>query len=106
MEEQSGSGKLVIGLVLVLLLLVITPIILFLGAGDEAETDPNAPCVIEGIIIGDTEQQEKPKTSIPEQYRQGVEDAAKTAGLPVGIIAAQLQQESNWNPKAQSPVGG
>lgn len=105
MEEQSGSGKLVIGLVLVLLLLVITPIILFLGAGDEAETDPNAPCVIEGIIIGDTEQQEKPKTSIPEQYRDAVEVAAKTAGLPVGIIAAQLQQESNWNPKAQSPVG-
>ena len=42
---------------------------------------------------------------IPEQYREAVEKSADTAGLPVGIIAAQIQQESGWNPKAVSPVG-
>ncbi|WP_434922608.1 transglycosylase SLT domain-containing protein [Glutamicibacter sp. PAEs-4] len=42
---------------------------------------------------------------IPAQYREAVEKSADTAGLPIGIIAAQINQESGWNPKAVSPVG-
>ncbi|WP_083515695.1 transglycosylase SLT domain-containing protein [Glutamicibacter mysorens] len=41
----------------------------------------------------------------PEQYRKAVEKSADTAGLPIGIIAAQINQESGWGPKAVSPVG-
>lgn len=102
MEESGGSAKLVIGGLLALVFLVVTPMLLFLGSSDEPEVDSNGQCVIEGVAAGDTD---KPQVSIPEQYREAVEQAAKKAGLPTGIIAAQIQQESNWNPKAQSPVG-
>lgn len=104
MEEQSGGAKIVLAVLGIMLLLVITPIILFLGAGSNDEPDPYAPCVIDGTPINNTEQQE-PTVKIPEQYRDAVEKSANTAGLPVGIIAAQIQQESGWNPKAVSPVG-
>lgn len=101
MEESGGAAKLAIGGVLALVLLVLTPVML-LGATDEPPADPNGQCVVEGAPVGDTD---KTKAGIPEQYREAVEAAAKTAGLPVGVIAAQIQQESNWNPKAKSPVG-
>lgn len=104
-EEQGGGAKIVLAILGVLLLLIITPIILFLGGGSDEETDPNAPCVIEGTPIGETESDEKPTVKIPEEYREAVDQSASTAGLPVGIIAAQIEQESGWNPKATSPVG-
>ena len=34
-----------------------------------------------------------------------MEEAARTAGLPVSVVAAQLQQESDWNPNAASSAG-
>lgn len=43
--------------------------------------------------------------AIPDEYLEAVKKSAATAGLPVSVIAAQLQQESNWDPNAQSPVG-
>jgi len=104
-EEQGGGAKIVLAILGVLLLLIITPIILFLGGGSDEETAPNAPCVIEGTPIGETESDEKPTVKIPEEYREAVDQSASTAGLPVGIIAAQIEQESGWNPKATSPVG-
>lgn len=104
-EEQGGAAKIILAVLGVLLLLVITPIILFLGAGEEhTAADPYAPCVIEGTPIGETDQ-DGTTVTIPEQYRDAVEQSAHTAGLPVGIIAAQIQQESGWNPTAISPVG-
>lgn len=42
---------------------------------------------------------------VPDEYQDYVESAAKESGLSVGIIAAQLKAESNWDPKAVSPVG-
>lgn len=102
-EEQGGGAKISIAVLGVLLLLATTPIILFLGVGDETPNDPYLPCVIDGKPINHTENESG--VSIPEQYRAAVEDAAGTAGLPVGIIAAQISQESSWNPQAQSPKG-
>lgn len=104
-EEQGGGAKIILAVLGILLLLVITPIILFLGAGDNEQADPNAPCVIEETPIADADKDGKPTVKIPEQYREAVEQSAQSAGLPVGIIAAQIQQESGWNAKAVSPVG-
>lgn len=104
MEEQGGGAKIILAVLGVLLLLVITPIILFMGGGDSEEPDPNAPCVIDGAPIGKGNDGTS-TVKIPAQYREAVEKSADTAGLPVGIIAAQIQQESGWNPKAVSPVG-
>lgn len=107
-EEQGSGAKIILAVLAVLLLLVITPIILFLGAGEESPTaDPYAPCVIEGkpLTNGQSKQDGKAGAKIPEQYREAIEDSAHTAGLPVGILAAQISQESNWSPRAVSPAG-
>ena len=42
---------------------------------------------------------------IPKEYAAAVKSAAKVSGLPESIVAAQIQQESNWDPKAGSPAG-
>ncbi|WP_190264511.1 transglycosylase SLT domain-containing protein [Glutamicibacter nicotianae] len=62
------------------------------------------PSVIEGTPIGKGNDGTS-TVKIPAQYREAVEKSADTAGLPIGIIAAQINQESGWNPKAVSPVG-
>ncbi|KHL01747.1 transglycosylase SLT domain-containing protein [Sinomonas humi] len=42
---------------------------------------------------------------VPNGWGPAVDAAAKTAGLPSSVLAAQLAAESGWNPKATSPVG-
>lgn len=43
--------------------------------------------------------------AIPNGWGGLVDAAAKTAGLPISVVAAQLKQESDWNEAARSPVG-
>jgi soluble lytic murein transglycosylase-like protein len=44
---------------------------------------------------------------VPAEYRSLVVAAAKTCPrLDVHVLAAQLEQESHWNPLATSPAGG
>lgn len=43
---------------------------------------------------------------VPEFARPHLQRAAKTcAAITAPVLAAQIQQESNWNPRAVSPVG-
>lgn len=42
---------------------------------------------------------------VPEQYQEAVENAAAESGFSSEIIAAQIQQESNWNEDAESHAG-
>lgn len=42
---------------------------------------------------------------IPPQYLPLVVKAAMDTGIPLQIVAAQIQAESNWNPDAVSPAG-
>ncbi|MCU0266512.1 MAG: lytic transglycosylase domain-containing protein [Actinomycetia bacterium] len=43
---------------------------------------------------------------VPEQYRDLVVSSAATCqGLPASVLAAQLAQESGWDPRAVSPKG-
>jgi murein DD-endopeptidase MepM/ murein hydrolase activator NlpD len=42
---------------------------------------------------------------IPNGWGGTVATAAKTAGVPASVLAAQLEAESGWNPNAKSPVG-
>lgn len=44
-------------------------------------------------------------STIPPEYVQDVQDAARVSGLPPAIIAGQIRAESNWNPKAVSHAG-
>ncbi|MFE4198479.1 transglycosylase SLT domain-containing protein [Paenarthrobacter sp. NPDC056912] len=41
----------------------------------------------------------------PKEWQAYVHEAAAESGLPAGILAAQLEAESGWNPRAVSPVG-
>lgn len=43
--------------------------------------------------------------SVPSAYKQYVADAAAATGLPQQVVAAQIQLESNWNPRAKSGAG-
>lgn len=43
--------------------------------------------------------------SIPSQYRQLLQQAAGSTGLPLSVVAAQIDVESSFNPSAVSPAG-
>lgn len=43
--------------------------------------------------------------NVPQEYKEAIDKAGKESGIPAQIIAAQIQAESNWNPKAESPAG-
>ena len=42
---------------------------------------------------------------VPPQYQQWVSTAAAGTGLPVQVVAAQINDESGFNPNATSPTG-
>lgn len=44
-------------------------------------------------------------TAVPPQYQAAVAQAAATLGIPEGVVAAQINSESSWNPNAVSPTG-
>ncbi|WP_156807551.1 transglycosylase SLT domain-containing protein [Acaricomes phytoseiuli] len=48
---------------------------------------------------------ERSTVSIPNGWGPIVDKAAQESGIPASILAAQLNAESGWNPRAVSPVG-
>jgi soluble lytic murein transglycosylase-like protein len=45
-------------------------------------------------------------SQIPAQYQPWVKKASTTCpSVSGGLLPAQIQQESNWNPRAESPAG-
>jgi Transglycosylase SLT domain len=44
-------------------------------------------------------------TDVPAQYAGYINQAASATGLPAAVVAAQIQQESDWDPTAVSPTG-
>lgn len=67
------------------------------GTAQQAEATPGSgggySCTVDG------------ESAIPEPYREALEEASKVSKIPVEILAAQLEQESNWNPTVVSSVG-
>lgn len=45
------------------------------------------------------------RESVPAEYWEAIEAAAAHSGISTDVLAAQIQQESGWNPNAQSPAG-
>jgi Transglycosylase SLT domain len=43
--------------------------------------------------------------NVPAQYQSDINAAASATGLPVSVVAAQIQMESNFNPNAVSSAG-
>jgi murein DD-endopeptidase MepM/ murein hydrolase activator NlpD len=62
-------------------------------------------CTPSSSTVADGEDSEDAVINVPNGWGPLVVEAAKTAGLPVSVVAAQLQQESDWNPHAGSSAG-
>ena len=82
----------VLGLVLFLATAIVKP---------PETTDMAAP---ETVCVPDTSEGPS-KVKIPDEYKQLVQEAANESGFSPDLIAAQIQAESDWNPKTTSPVG-
>lgn len=47
---------------------------------------------------------ESGQAQIPEEYREDIANAARTSGISQEVLAAQIWQESRWDPRAVSPT--
>lgn len=75
--------------------LFVVMLLLLLGGGAEAEAAPTAGAP--GVL--------RPGT-VPAEYEALVQQAAQACpGITAPLLAAQLEQESGWNPNAVSPAG-
>lgn len=93
MAEEKGPGCVILvgGIIG---LLVLLPVLLVLMFSSSAEEESPLPCGPNSSPV-----------EIPEQYKDAVSKAAETASLPESVVAAQINQESGWNPNAVSPAG-
>ncbi|MEU1121955.1 MULTISPECIES: NlpC/P60 family protein [unclassified Streptomyces] len=80
----GAVGSLVVGLSII-------------GGAAEEEDDGKGLVAVRGTLKAG---------AVPKQYRKWVIKAGKTcAGVSSPLIAAQIEAESGWNPRATSPVG-
>ncbi|MGX5717514.1 peptidoglycan DD-metalloendopeptidase family protein [Arthrobacter sp. MAHUQ-56] len=69
-----------------------------ISVGGNATPAQAAACVsVNGASFNEKE--------VPNGWGSLVSKAAGVAGIPASVLAAQLEAESNWNPRATSPVG-
>lgn len=75
MEEQDCGANIVLAILGVLLLLVITPIVLFLDAGDDdtPEVDPNAPCILKRRVASSRAHLTRACAGLPSNLRRFAE---------------------------------
>lgn len=95
---ESNGSKLWLGIVAVVLMLLLIPTLIVILAGSPSNNAQAACRPTDTDADGNA-------VTIPDEYREAVNTAAETAGLPESIIAAQINQESGWDPQATSPVG-
>lgn len=81
--------------------LAVTMLVAGIAEDEEAQQLERASCV----VSGDATAQPGAVQAVPNGWGPLVEAAARDAGLPASIVAAQLDQESGWNENAVSPVG-
>lgn len=89
----SGLGLMSLILLIVLLFVVISSVA---GSKSTDKENPENQNTISCQADG---------KAIPEEYREDIAKAAEVSGMLPAIHAAQIESESNWNPKAVSPVG-
>lgn len=111
MIKLVGLPSLVIGVLVLSLVVLLSLLMLLMGAGsmaakDEHDTqaaaansEPGGTCQVNAAEGGGTQ------VEIPEAFQQPVADAAEVSGLPEEIVAAQINQESGFSTAATSPVG-
>ena len=104
-EESKGSSALAIAaLALIGVAVVGVPVVGVAGLALVADMQASASGCTPSTVVSD-EESEDGVINVPNGWGSLVEEAARTAGLPVSVVAAQLQAESNWNPNAGSSAG-
>lgn len=94
----AGIGVSLTGFVMVLaLILAALATIASTPTESYAEDSPQTVC--------DPDTGESGTVKIPEEYQTLVAGAAEESGFSPTLIGAQIEQESNWDPKAESPAG-
>lgn len=89
----GGLGLVSFFLIIILLIVVISSVAGSKPTGKEnTENQDTISCEVDG-------------QSIPEEYREDIAKAAGVSGMAPAIHGAQIEAESNWNPKAQSAAG-
>lgn len=88
----TTRGKLVVGLLAAALVVA-----LFFALKPDSKKD-EIPSFDDPIGPLDT-------SKVPNGWGPAVAAAAKKAGIPGPVLAAQLEAESHWNPRAESPKG-
>lgn len=83
-----------------IIIVLVAALMLSSIAGNEDE-DNEQECA----ISGDSYSSSGSGVAVPPEYEDMVNNAAEEAGLPPEVIAAQINQESRWDPNAGSPVG-
>lgn len=106
MEEEESKGPsavLISALGLVGLLAIGGPLAAVGGLSLMAESQAVTQCGASTVVSsGNTAST---VVNVPNGWGPLVKEAAKTAGLPESVAAAQLKQESNFDPNAGSPAG-
>ncbi|WP_369067079.1 transglycosylase SLT domain-containing protein [Kocuria carniphila] len=109
MSQKTAIWGIVAGLVALLLGFILF-ITLFLAAiaEDEEQEASSSSCAVTVSASkenGDDKDGDDKAEGVPNGWGPLVDDAAKEAGLPASIAAAQLDAESNWDPNAGSSAG-
>ncbi|WP_082157535.1 lytic transglycosylase domain-containing protein [Kocuria sp. SM24M-10] len=103
-EFKSSSTLAITALALVGVVAVGAPLVSVAGIALVTDMQAAAGPCSPSAVVSDGEAEDT-VINVPNGWGPLVEEAAKTAGLPVSVVAAQLQQESNWNPHAGSAAG-
>jgi len=102
-EKAAGSSTkkilLAVGAILAVIVLAVVLLLATLGAALSSTPEAAAP---PACVPGDAENA---GVVIPPEYQEFVAAAAAESGFSPGVIGAQIQHESSWNPLAESPVG-
>lgn len=101
-KSKAAFGIAIAVLAAVVALVLFLVLILTVLAGNQQEEQASS-CT---VTASDTKDGAgNAVVDVPNGWGPLVEDAAKEAGIPSSVAAAQLKTESNWNPKAGSPAG-
>lgn len=74
----------------------------FFAASIDTPENTSAKCSPAATTTSETSEN---LINVPAEYTEDVKKAGEDSGIPAEILAKQIQQESNWDPKAVSPAG-
>jgi murein DD-endopeptidase MepM/ murein hydrolase activator NlpD len=104
-EKSHGSSALVVAaLVLIGVVAVGVPVVSVAGLALVADLQASAGECTPSPMAPDEESADG-VINVPNGWGPLVAEAARTAGLPVSVVAAQLKAESNWDPNVGSSAG-